>query len=254
MILKLQDGSPIIYDQTTPQNVNGELIYKPFINTSHPIETFTDTSSYKFPVEKVVIKPNVDIQESSPVSTSVQEPVTQNPEQTPTSEPVTPQNNPVVEEPKPEGSGRIYSKNEKEQFKTDMYNAFIKGLKAKNIKNPEEWAKWLTAHDIIESGWGTSTLSKYYNFGGIKDNKNGVRFNTHEFENGKRVEKKAGFRVFKNLDDYVNYKIWLVNKNWNLFNYKPSDYATVLFGGNLKYGTSPTYIQKLTNLYNQVWS
>ena len=48
-------------------------------------------------------------------------------------------------------SGKIYKSYEKEIFKSDLYNAYLKELNSRNIKNAEEFAKRLTTQDILES-------------------------------------------------------------------------------------------------------
>jgi hypothetical protein len=59
----------------------------------------------------------------------------------------------IIVENQPEAStkGKIYLSSEKELFKSDMYNAFLKALKSRNVKNPEEFAKRLTTQTILES-------------------------------------------------------------------------------------------------------
>ena len=60
---------------------------------------------------------------------------------------------------------------------------------------------------------------------------------------------KAKFRKFNSLDDYVNYKINLLNgKRYQAFAGDLSQfYVRVKAGG---YATDPNYVEKLTKIYN----
>lgn len=160
----------------------------------------------------------------------------------------------IVEPQTDDGIGKIYKSTEKETFKQDMYNAYVHALKKKGIHNSEEFAKRIVTQDILESNWGQSSLSKDFNFGGIKDfNGNGSLKDTIEYINGIKTTMKQPFRRFKNLNDYVNYKVDLVEKNWNVFAYSPEQYFNRLVSGTKKYATDPNYSIKLNKLYNQIW-
>ena len=151
-------------------------------------------------------------------------------------------NNPVKSE------GKIYTS--KQEFVKDMTAAYTKALAARGIST--DYAKMLVAQDAIESNWGKSSLSKVFNFGGVKAVKGTpfVEKETKEHSVEKGMHKtKSKFRRFNSLDDYVNYKISLLSgKRYQAFTGDPSQfYSRVKNGG---YATDPDYVAKLTNMYN----
>ena len=217
------------------------LIYKFLDSTTSPEvdlkDFFKEEPSY--PVQPIYIKQTVPV----PVEIQTVE------EQEPVEEIKT-------EEPENEATGKVYTSKEKEQFKLDMYNAYYKALKQRNLDDAtaDAFAKRIVAQDVLESNWGRSSLSRNYNFGGIKDfSGKGTQKETVEYINGKRQILKQPFRSFKNLDDYINYKVNLVGNNWDVFSYDPKEYYNRLIAGKKKYATDPNYATKLNNLYNQVW-
>lgn len=144
--------------------------------------------------------------------------------------------------------GKIYTS--KQEFVKDMTAAYTKALAARGIST--DYAKMLVAQDAIESNWGKSSLSKVFNFGGVKAVK-GTPFieketKEHSVERGMH-KTKSKFRRFNSLDDYVNYKISLLSgKRYQAFTGDPSQfYSRVKDGG---YATDPNYVVKLTNMYN----
>ena len=144
--------------------------------------------------------------------------------------------------------GKIYT-NQRE-FVEDMTAAYTKALVARGIS--ADYAKMLVAQDALESNWGKSSLSKDFNFGGIKAVKGTpfVEKETEEFDSKKGMHKtKSKFRKFSSLDEYVNYKIDLLSgKRYQAFTGDPSQfYHRVKAGG---YATDPDYVAKLTNMYN----
>ena len=144
--------------------------------------------------------------------------------------------------------GKIYTS--KQEFVKDMTDAYTKALAAKGIS--ADYAKMLVAQDAIESNWGKSSLSKAFNFGGVKAIKGSpfVEKETKEFDSNKGMHKtKSKFRKFSSLDEYVNYKIDLLSgKRYQAFTGDPSQfYHRVKAGG---YATDPDYVAKLTNMYN----
>lgn len=222
----------------------GGLIYTPFVPNKQDLlwDNSIVDNEIPFPVEPVRISNPTPIQET-----------TSKPEETVKESPVV--ETPVTEEPV---IGKIYTSKEKEQFKSDMYNAYFSELSSRGLDNnlADAFAKRLTTQDILESGWGQSSLSKYFNFGGIKDfrsNSNPVVLTTHEYENGERKTKKQPFRRFNNLSEYIKYKIDLVSKNWKVFDDIPEMYFENLVKGRLKYATSPTYADKLDRLFKSIW-
>lgn len=144
--------------------------------------------------------------------------------------------------------GKIYTN--KQEFVKDMTAAYTKALAARGIST--DYAKMLVAQDAIESNWGKSSLSKAFNFGGVKAVKGApfVEKETKEYSSKGRMHKtKSKFRRFNSLDDYVNYKISLLSgKRYQAFTGDPSQfYSRVKDGG---YATDPNYVAKLTNMYN----
>ena len=144
--------------------------------------------------------------------------------------------------------GKIYTS--KQEFVKDMTAAYTKALAARGIST--DYAKMLVAQDAIESNWGKSSLSKAFNFGGVKAVKGApfVEKETKEYSSKGGMHKtKSKFRRFNSLDDYVNYKISLLSgKRYQAFTGDPSQfYSRVKDGG---YATDPNYVVKLTNMYN----
>ena len=144
--------------------------------------------------------------------------------------------------------GKIYTS--KQEFVKDMTAAYTKVLAARGIST--DYAKMLVAQDAIESNWGKSSLSKAFNFGGVKAVKGApfVEKETKEYSSKGGMHKtKSKFRRFNSLDDYVNYKISLLSgKRYQAFTGDPSQfYSRVKDGG---YATDPNYVAKLTNMYN----
>ena len=144
--------------------------------------------------------------------------------------------------------GKIYTN--PQDFVRDMTAAYTKALTAKGIST--DYAKMLVAQDALESNWGKSSLSKDFNFGGIKavEGTPFVEKETKEHDPKKGMyTTKAKFRKFNSLDDYANYKINLLNgKRYQAFAGDPSQfYVRVKAGG---YATDPNYVEKLTKIYN----
>ena len=144
--------------------------------------------------------------------------------------------------------GKIYTS--KQEFVKDMTAAYTKALAARGIST--DYAKMLVAQDAIESNWGKSSLSKAFNFGGVKAVKGApfVEKETKEYSSKEGMHKtKSKFRRFNSLDDYVNYKINLLSgQRYQAFTGDPSQfYSRVKDGG---YATDPNYVAKLTNMYN----
>lgn len=145
-------------------------------------------------------------------------------------------------------NGKVYTN--KQDFVRDMTTAYTKALAARGIST--DYAKMLVAQDAIESNWGKSSLSKNFNFGGVKAVKGTpfVEKETKEYDSKKGMHTtKSKFRKFDSLDDYVNYKISLLGgKRYQAFTGDPSQfYHRIKAGG---YATDPNYVAKLTNIYN----
>ena len=159
-----------------------------------------------------------------------------------------PQESTQVKSDLAKSEGKIYTS--KQEFVKDMTDAYTKALTVRGIST--DYAKMLVAQDAIESNWGKSSLSKAFNFGGVKAIKGSpfVEKETKEYSSKEGMHKiKAKFRKFNSLDDYVNYKIDLLSgKRYQAFTGDPSQfYHRVKAGG---YATDPDYVAKLTNMYN----
>lgn len=146
-------------------------------------------------------------------------------------------------------SGKIYS--DKKKFKADLKSAYEKELQARGIST--EYADYMVAQDALESGWGTSSLSKHYNFGGVKETREGkgVQKKTKESFDGKTLTDTVdSFRQFDSLDDYVKYKVDLLgNSNYNVFAYRPDQMYNRLITAKNKYATDPDYEKKMNAVY-----
>lgn len=233
----------------------GGLTYKPFIGKESTYESFIPEifSDYtpSFPVEPVQTYTPV---EQAPVKT-VKTPEFEIQQVT------APRDAVVVSKPseKMATNGKIYKSSEKQAFKADVYNTYVKALIKRGLDDitANKFAQRLTTQDILESRWGQSTLSQYYNFGGIKDfrkDSNTAVLDTTEYENGQKKTVKQPFRKFNSLEDYINYKIDLVDKNWNVFNDTPENYFLNITKGSRKYATDPKYAEKLNASNKQIWN
>lgn len=156
-------------------------------------------------------------------------------------------------------TGKVYKTSEKENFKADLLNAYTAELQKRGFDEQDSvaYAKRIVAQDALESRYGQSGLSKYYNFGGVKDfrqNSDSLKVDTKEFENGKIRVKKQPFRKFKNLEEYVNYKLDLLgNSNFDVFSYAPEMMYARLVSSKKKYATDPNYERKLNGIYYLLW-
>ena len=221
-------------EEYTPQQISNPKLNLNF----EPIEPVEAISGYRR-----LYRPEGSSQQSSENSTDSRtesEPV----QEIVQAEPVSEQQMHTQESKK----GKIYT-NQRE-FVEDMTAAYTKALTARGIS--ADYAKMLVAQDALESNWGKSSLSKDFNFGGIKAVKGTpfVEKETKEFDSNKGMHKtKSKFRKFSSLDDYVNYKIDLLSgKRYQAFTGDPSQfYHRVKAGG---YATDPDYVAKLTNMYN----
>lgn len=264
---KLLTYSPFIEGEKPD---NDSLVYKPMFQKTKAATEIEDMiyNNYQpsFPVEPVNINvPKTTVTEK-PVVEQIEEiskPIieTESTSNNVTSEIKT--NNPVIKTdsstPKSNNSGKIYTSSEKEKFKQDMYDAYFIALKGRGLddKKAKAFAERLTTQDGLESRWGRSELSKWYNFGGIKDfrtNVNALQRDTTEYVNGQKKSVSQPFRIFNDLNEYVNYKIDLVDRNWNVFSYNPEEYFTRILEGKKKYATDPDYASKLNNLHRTTWN
>ena len=131
----------------------------------------------------------------------------------------------------------------KDEFMKTMTPAFENALKARGLDT--KYAKYLVAQSALESNWGKSQSGKF-NFGGIKGK--GTTRRTREVVNGKSIYINDSFRDFKDIDDYANYHVSLLNnKRYNAFT---GDFIDRVVKGG--YATDPNYKRALSNVYNQI--
>ena len=218
--------------------------YRPEVSSqqsSDNSETPTSQETRERPTEN----PSDKRTESMPVQETVQaKPVSEQTSQ----ETITSEQQTHTQETAESKNGKIYTN--PQDFVKDMTEAYTKALTARGIST--DYAKMLVAQDALESNWGKSSLSKDFNFGGIKAIKGTpfVEKETKEYDSKKGMYRtKSKFRKFNSLDDYVNYKIDLLSgKRYQAFTGDPSKfYSRVKAGG---YATDPNYVAKLTNVYN----
>jgi len=154
------------------------------------------------------------------------------------------------------GTGKQYSSAEKEVFKQELFNAYYNELTSRGLDSDSatEFAKRFVTQDALESNWGQSSLSKVYNFGGIKDfsSNGGTQRDTVEYINGVKKTMKQPFAVYNNLPEYIKAKLAVVSR-WDVLNHDPKEYFTRIVSGKMKYATDPNYASKLTNFHKQVW-
>ena len=165
---------------------------------------------------------------------------------------ITPSN--YVEKIEPR-EGKVYGSNEKEEFKADMLDAYTDALIERGFDRDTAvaYGKRIVAQDALESRYGQSKLSRFYNFGGIKDfreNVDSLKVDTKEYINGRMQIKKQPFRKFRDLKEYVNYKLDLLgNSNFDVFSYDPDLMYSKLVASKKKYATDPDYEKKLNKIY-----
>ena len=132
----------------------------------------------------------------------------------------------------------------KDEFIKTMTPAFENALKAKGLDT--KYAKYLVAQSALESNWGKSQSGKF-NFGGIKGK--GTIRKTREVINGKSIHINDSFRDFKDINDYANYHVSLLNnKRYQAFS--GGDFIDRVVKGG--YTTDPNYKRALSNVYNQI--
>lgn len=130
----------------------------------------------------------------------------------------------------------------KQEFKNTLTPLYEEALISRGL-NPI-FAKALVAQDGLESSWG-SKPSGTFNFGGIKGK--GSTKRTREVINGKNVYINDSFRDFNSLEDYVNFKINLLNNSrYNAFSGSLSDFADKVAKGG--YATDPNYAAALNKI------
>lgn len=105
---------------------------------------------------------------------------------------------------------------DKDTFAKVLNQTFKKVLEEEGLDT--RYSEILTSVAAFESNWGKS-VSGTFNYGGIKDSKNGTSKMTSEVINGKKVRVRQKFRNFSSVEDYCRYKIQLLdNRRYNAFN------------------------------------
>lgn len=140
---------------------------------------------------------------------------------------------------------------DQQEFIDTMRPIYQRILQQKGLDT--NYADYLVAQSALESNWGRSQSGKN-NLGGIKVPTSqkgkglGTIRKTREVINGKDIYIDDEFRDFKDLEDYANYYINLLDgKRYNAF--KGDFVANVVRGG---YATDPNYKQILQKVYNQI--
>lgn len=230
--------------------VTGKITYTPFISKPIPESSALSPIPISFPISEYQgVDPDREVihvqytpsKPESEIETTVEEPspfkwarltLHSTPE--------------VIEETK---SGKTYS--DKKKFKSNLKAAYEKELSERGIST--DYADYMVAQDALESGWGTSSLSEYYNFGGVKETRKGrgIQKKTKESYDGKTLTDTVdSFRQFGSLNDYVKYKIDLLgNSNYNVFAYRPDQLYNRLVTAKNKYATDPNYEKKANEVY-----
>ena len=167
------------------------------------------------------------------------------PEKTEKSEEVVP-NSPSPNIDKPikvvdKGKENVGNKQNLSSFYNDMKQRYENALSQKGID--KSYASMLAAQDVLESRGKPSGKN---NYGGIKGN--GPLLNTREWINGEMREVKRNFRDFNSIDDYINYKINLLNSS-RYHAFDGSDFVNRVVSGG--YATSPQYEKTLRNIIRQ---
>ena len=135
---------------------------------------------------------------------------------------------------------------DRESFKSRMLHEYTSALQARGID--PSYAKVLVAQDALESAWG-SKPSGSYNYGGIKGK--GRSLATTEFINGKYIKMNDNFRDFSSIQEYINYKIDLLNSpRYRAFSGNISEFADRVKAGG--YATAPNYVQVLKSIISKM--
>ncbi|MDR0921930.1 MAG: LysM peptidoglycan-binding domain-containing protein [Lactobacillales bacterium] len=122
------------------------------------------------------------------------------------------------------------------------------------------YASVMIAQAIVESGWGSSTLSQapYYNLFGIKGSYNGqsVTMNTMEFENGNWITIPQPFRVYPSFaESFADNAYVLRNTSFGNGSFyagawksNTNSYQDATFYLQGRYATDPSYASKLNQV------
>lgn len=139
------------------------------------------------------------------------------------------------------GKENVGNKQNLSSFYNEMKQRYENALSQKGID--KSYASMLAAQDVLESRGKPSGKN---NYGGIKGN--GPLLNTREWINGEMREVKRNFRDFNSIDEYINYKINLLNSS-RYHAFDGSDFVNRVVSGG--YATSPQYEKALRNIIRQ---
>lgn len=140
------------------------------------------------------------------------------------------------------------------EFYNKMYETLLGEAKKAGVKNPEAIARLGAAQSTLETGHGKHTAGGN-NYFGIKSkpgdpNSSGV--STQEYENGKMVTKKQGFRKYDSMEDsaadYI--KFLQENKRYKGVLGATSAEDAINAQGATGYATDPAYRSKLMSMHN----
>lgn len=140
-------------------------------------------------------------------------------------------------------STRFTSKDEYRRVMTPIYESELvkRGL-------DKSFARLLVAQDGLESAWGSKPTGNY-NFGGIKGK--GRTMRTREVINGKDTYINDSFRDFSSPEEYVGYKIDLLNgARYRAFSGGLSEFTNRVARGG--YATDPNYAKALNRVISSL--
>lgn len=234
--LNLQEKQRVksFYDQVLnkiQKHQVGGIVYNPYISENQPIQFIEEIPEPYVPQYVFSSEP---IQENVVIAPLPKETVVEEPKQVVVEQTVT-----------PKSTSKRY--NDKQQFISEMTDAYTKVLSEKGI-NPE-YAKYLAIQDALESNFGKSYAGNW-NFGNIIVGSSGASYTEggDKDANGKPITQK--FRNFDSLDDFIRYKVALLsNKRYHAFDGDIEQvYDRIKAGG---YATAKNYVNSLKKLYEQ---
>lgn len=134
----------------------------------------------------------------------------------------------------------------------DFIDRYYNMLLEKGVKDAKQKALILTAQDMLESGWGSSGLSKYNNFGGVKagSHPSFIEIDTTEYKNGKPKTVKQKFRKFEDIEEFIDNKYDLYNNPERYGNALFESYSNFIDKVAKTYATAPDYAEKWKKVLN----
>lgn len=248
---KHSDGGILKYVQGGTNNTSSTLVYEPFVQDFN----FDTSSTSNFPVEPVRTYYFANNAEQTTVPGETTTAIT--PEIDTSYRPSSKNSNTEIEEPVSAIVTKSkYSKGEQSKFVKDMYTLYSKELSKRGL--PTEYAKWLTAQDALETGWGKSIIGNN-NFGNIQyfdeihGNKYSFTGGTDKHADGTKYS--ARFVNFNNIEDYIKYKVGMLSnpnskRYRNIFIGDINGFADRMQASG--YAESKTYGKALKDVFNTV--